>query len=159
MNKVEESIIYLPTQCEDNIQISRVEYDTFLLEKKRKELNFALLSQQLDIYSQQLILSSLEKFSYTIYFDESFGKSYFLFNHFCFLRNYVCYQALSFEDQKLYLHVLKEFLSLFSFEFIGIVSWKDYENRYPESLVNSVFDAQKRIALLNQFVLRKRDNF
>ena len=46
---MEESIIYLPTQCEDRIQICRVVYDAFFLdieyllkEKKRYAITYLL---------------------------------------------------------------------------------------------------------------------
>ena len=153
---MEESIIYLPTQCEDRIQICRVVYDAFFLDEKVQEWKRTFLCQSIDYH---FILSSFERFSYTVCLGEYLEKSYYLFNHFCFFRNYVCYHELSLEYQQMYLRFLKEFLTLFSFDYLGIVTCNDYESRYPKCLIRQAFEVQKMIASSNQFVLAMRERF
>lgn len=156
---MEESIIYLPTQCEDYIAMSRVAYDTFLVDKKISELQDLFLQTSSNLFLQNKIFCSFEKFSYTVYLGKYRQKSYYLYNQFCFLKNYVCFRELSLEEQKMYLSILKEFLSFFSFEPIWIFSGKDYESHYPKCLVRQAFEVQKRIAGFNQFVLTLGKSF
>lgn len=156
---MEESIIYLPAENEEKIHVSRIVYDTFLLEQKRKELEYLLEKKYQNRMQRQKILHSFQKHSYTIFLGKVEQKSYCLYNDFCFQRNWKCYRNLTFEDQEIYKRLLRGYVTLFSLDTIGFLSKEDFLDHYPLELEETVFSFQKKIADTNQFILSfKKEN-